>query len=266
MSNDAPDGAAVRDLIRRQFGPNAANYADSAVHAKGASLGRLVTLMEPAPDWRLLDIAAAAGHTAVAFAPHVAEVVVSDLLEEMLTVARGRADELGLTNATFEIAEAERLPFDDDSFDAVTCRIAPHHFPNPNHFIAEVARVLRPGGRFGLVDNMVDEAASAFVNRWERKRDPSHVLALGVEDWAGLIVDAGMALTHVETLAKRMVFRTWADNMSVPDDVRRELLAELEAAPEPVLAYLRPELGAAGDQDAAAFHLTEGILIATAPA
>jgi 3-carboxy-cis,cis-muconate cycloisomerase len=96
-----------QDLIRRQFGPNAANYATSAVHAKGASLGRIVELLEPEPNWRLLDIAAAAGHTGFAFAPQVAEVVISDLLEEMLTVARTRSTELGLTNVSFELADAE---------------------------------------------------------------------------------------------------------------------------------------------------------------
>ncbi len=254
-----------QDLIRRQFGPNAANYATSAVHAKGASLGRIVELLEPEPNWRLLDIAAAAGHTGFAFAPQVAEVVISDLLEEMLTVARTRSTELGLTNVSFELADAEALPFDDQSFDAVTCRIAPHHFPNPDRFVAEVTRVLRPGGRFGLVDNMVNTEASAFVNRWEKKRDPSHVLALSVEEWAELIVGAGMELVSVETMAKRMGFQAWVENMSVPTATRAELLAELEEAPADAKTYLRPEFGDAGDQEAAAFYLTEGLLVGRRP-
>ncbi|MEO0619799.1 MAG: methyltransferase type 11, partial [Pseudomonadota bacterium] len=66
-------------LNRHQFGVNAEKYATSAVHAKGASLAALVTAMAPEPDWRLLDVATAAGHTALAFAPHVAEVVAGDL-------------------------------------------------------------------------------------------------------------------------------------------------------------------------------------------
>ncbi|MEM7326020.1 MAG: methyltransferase domain-containing protein [Actinomycetota bacterium] len=264
----------TRDLVRSQFGPNAANYATSVVHAKGASLDRIVELMEPQPDWRLLDIAAAAGHTGYAFAPHVAEVVISDLLEEMLEVARTRSAELDLTNVTFELADAEELPFDDSSFDAVTCRIAPHHFPNPDRFVAEVARVLRPGGRFGLVDNMVNAEASDFVNRWEKKRDPSHVLALSVEDWAALIVGAGMELVSVETMAKRMAFQAWVENMNVPTGIRVELLTELRAAPADAVTYLRPEFGDADDvgnagsvddQAAAAFFLTEGLLVGRLP-
>ena len=261
MSSDA----AARDLVRAQFGPNAANYATSVVHAKGASLGRLVDLMPPDPAWRLLDIAAAAGHTGFAFAPLVDHVVISDLLDEMLAVARSRAEELGLDNVSFETADAESLPFEDGSFDAVTCRIAPHHFPNPDRFVAEVVRVLRPGGFFGLVDNMVDEAASSFVNGWEKKRDPSHVLALSVEQWAAHMIAAGLELVSVETMAKRMDFEAWTTNMNVPEALRAELLAELEAAPAEAVAYLRPELGQPGDQSAAAFHLTEGLLVGRRP-
>ncbi len=264
MADDVDD--SPKDLVRQQFGDNAANYATSVVHAKGASLARLVELMNPEADWRLLDIATAAGHTAFAFAPHVDRVVASDLVPEMLEVGRAGAVERGLTNVEFELADAESLPFEDASFDAVTCRIAPHHFSNPERFVAEAARVLRPGGRFGLVDNMVDGEASPFVNDWERKRDPSHVQALGLEDWQAMAADVGLVARSAETLAKRMEFVAWAENMSVPDDVRAELLQELEEAPAAAVRYLRPDLGAPGDQSAAAFHLTEGILVADRPA
>lgn len=264
MSNG--DRQTNRDLVRQQFGPNAANYASSAVHAKGSSLDRLVDLVEPAPSWRMLDIATAAGHTAFAFAPSVREVVATDLIEEMLAVARAQAAERGLDNVVVQEADAEELPFDDASFDGVTCRIAPHHFPRPERFVAEVARVLRPGGRFGLVDNMVDLEAAEFVNHFEKRRDPSHVWALSLEEWLGLVEQAGLSVVAVEKLVKRMVFTTWADNMSVPDPVRSTLLADLEAAPPAAVAYLQPELGPPGDQSAAAFHLTEGIIVAERPA
>ncbi len=257
--------AENRDLVRQQFGPNAANYANSPVHATGSSLARLVDLLDPDPGWRLLDVATAAGHTAFALAPAVAEVVATDLLEEMLAVARDQAAQRGLTNVTFERADAEELPFDDGSFDAVTCRIAPHHFPRPDRFVAEVVRVLRPGGRLGLVDNVVDAEAGPFVNRFERRRDPSHVRALDLGEWLDLVTGAGLAIESVERLRKRMEFRTWADNMDVPEPIRAELLADLEGAPPAAVSYLEPELGRPGDQEAAAFHLTEGIVVAQKP-
>ena len=61
-----------KSTVQQQFGANAAHYVTSQPHAQGASLARLVELVGPQPDWLLLDVATAAGHTALAFAPHVA--------------------------------------------------------------------------------------------------------------------------------------------------------------------------------------------------
>ena len=74
----------TKSLVQQQFGAHAAAYATSVVHAKGASLGRLVELVKPESHWQALDIATGAGHTAAAFAPHVARVIASDITDEML--------------------------------------------------------------------------------------------------------------------------------------------------------------------------------------
>lgn len=250
-----------QDLNRSQFGTNAANYATSEVHAKGASLQRLVELVEPQPTWDALDIATAAGHTAFAFAPNVATVVASDLTPEMVDLAANRASELGHDNVTTKLADAEDLPFDDDSFDLVTSRIAPHHFPNPPTFVAEVARVLRSGGCFGLVDNVVpdDVDAAAYYNAWEKRRDPSHARALGMAEWRSLLEAEGFTVEHEELLGKQMSFADWVDNMSVPIDVRPGLLRDLLESPPAVRAFLRPDGSTEAD---ATFVLSEGIFVA----
>ena len=118
----------TKKKVQEQFGTHAVAYATSKVHAKGASLARLVELTQPRSDWHVLDVATAAGHTAFAFAPHVAQVVATDLTLQMLTLARGIAQERTMTNVRFGVADAEALPFDDDAFDLVTCRIAPITF------------------------------------------------------------------------------------------------------------------------------------------
>ena len=64
-----------KSLVQQQFGTHAAAYATSSVHAKGASLARLVELVRPEPHWQALDIATGAGHTAGAFAPRVARLL-----------------------------------------------------------------------------------------------------------------------------------------------------------------------------------------------
>ncbi|MCP4428488.1 MAG: methyltransferase type 11, partial [Chloroflexi bacterium] len=76
-----------KSVVKEQFGANAAAYATSKPHAKGASLARLVELTRPQPDWQMLDVATAAGHTAFIFAPHVAHVWATDITPEMLALA-----------------------------------------------------------------------------------------------------------------------------------------------------------------------------------
>lgn len=252
------------DLVRKQFGANAANYATSSVHAKGASLARLIELIDFNADWRSLDIATAAGHVAMACAERVRQAVGSDITPEMLDVARQQAVDRGIDNVSFELADAEALPFDDGSFDLATCRIAPHHFANPDRFVAESARILGAGGVFGLVDNVVPDDAdvAAFANDWERKRDPSHLRCLSVNEWLDLLDDNGFVVTHSELMAKRMGFTMWCDNMSVAAPLRAELLRELAEAPPAVREFLRPELTSVEDQASAAFHLTECVIIA----
>ena len=60
----------------------------STVHAQGESLARLVELTNPQPTWIVLDVSTGAGHTALAFAPHVAHVVATDLTPQMIEAAR----------------------------------------------------------------------------------------------------------------------------------------------------------------------------------
>jgi SAM-dependent methyltransferase len=254
----------AKDLNRSQFGANAANYATSIVHAKGASLARMVELVQPQPAWKVLDVATAAGHTAFTFAPHVASVTATDLTPEMVDLAAERAIELGHSNVTAQLADAEALPFEDGSFDLVTCRIAPHHFPNPAAFLTEVARVLTPGGTFAMVDNIVpdDAEVAATYNDWERVRDPSHIRALSLAEWVSLCEAAGLTMSHTETAPKRMGFEFWVNNMNVPEELRPKLLTDLLHADDRVKEFLQP----AGDTQAdAEFFLTEGLLVAQAP-
>src|ERR1700719_3507729 len=144
-----------KSLVQEQFGATAAHYLTSKPHAKGKSLERLVELAKPQPGWRVLDVATGGGHVAYAFAPHVARVWATDITPEMVDQVRREAAKKGLANVRAAYAKAEALSFDDASFDLVTCRIAPHHFDSIPAFVSEVHRVLKLGGLFGLVDNVV---------------------------------------------------------------------------------------------------------------
>jgi ubiquinone/menaquinone biosynthesis C-methylase UbiE len=242
-----------KSLAERQFGPHAAHYATSSVHAAGESLGRLVALVAPAAHWRVLDVATGAGHMAAAIAPHVAEVVASDITEEMLAETARLAAARCLANVSTARAEAVALPFADTSFDAVVCRLAAHHFPSIPRFLAEVRRVLRPGGTFGLVDNVGPDAeilpglaeheiadADAAYDQFERLRDPSHVRALSREQWRRAIEEAGLAIASEALMAKELAFGPWVERMGCDPTTVARLEAMLDAGPAPLVAFLQP--------------------------
>ena len=251
-----------KDLVRKQFGLHASAYVTSQVHAKGASLSRLVDLVQPQPDWRVLDLATGAGHTALAMAPHVAHVLASDLTADMLSVAEDLARERGVTNISFEMADAEETPFAGGEFDLVTCRIAPHHFPHVDRFVLEAHRVLRAGGTFAVVDNVVPEgSAGDYVNRFEKLRDPSHHHALALDEWRQALEKAGFVVTNVEAAPKRMAFQPWAERMGAAEEMIVELRRMLESAPNEAADYFRAEL----DGDGLHFYLSEAIVISQKP-
>lgn len=259
-----------KKLVQQQFGDKAAAYATSPVHAKGYSLGRLVELLNPQPEWQALDIATAAGHTAHTIAPHVAHVIATDITPQMLPKAAELATEKGLTNITTQVADAEELPFEDDTFDLVTCRIAPHHFPNIQQFVDESARVLKPNGILAVVDNIVPHTrsrkkkdqrayadAAAFINGFEKLRDPSHGRCLSLHEWKQAFKTAGFIITHTETNRKQMDFAPWAARMNVSAEDTTRLRAMLLQPPEIVANFLTPHPSA----DTIVFYLHEAIII-----
>lgn len=257
-------------LVQQQFGDKAAAYATSTVHAKGASLGRLVALLQPQSDWRVLDVATAAGHTAHTIAPHVAHMVATDLTYAMLPQARQLARQQAIPNESYTTADAEQLPFAPGSFQLVMCRIAPHHFPNVAQFVRECARLLCADGVLAIVDNIAPHkrtrkkreqrayrAARDYLNAFEKLRDPSHGRCLSLYEWEKTIVEAGLEWVHAETHRKKMAFRPWVQRMNVaPDNVTR-LHAMLVQAPDLVLEFLTPEFEA----DKIDFYLHEAIMI-----
>jgi ubiquinone/menaquinone biosynthesis C-methylase UbiE len=255
--------SATKSLVQSQFGANAGRYAVSQVHAEGESLSRLVEMVKPRGDWRALDVATGPGHTAFAFAPHVAHVIASDLTPEMLQVARDLAAKRGLSNVSFAETRAEKLPFPNGAFDLVTCRIAPHHFADVPAFVAEAARVLRPGGVFGLVDNSSpeDTAAAADYNAFEKLRDPSHARCLSESEWLALIAQAGLAVRHHEILTKDIELESWAGRMQAAPEAKEKLRAILREASPRLRDFLQPRELA----DDIGFELMETLIVAERP-
>jgi SAM-dependent methyltransferase len=144
----APDLAAVK--LRQKAAWAAGDYAviGTTLQIVGESLCEAVDLRA---GERVLDIAAGSGNATLAAARRFAEVTSTDYVPALLERARARAEAERLA-VTFREADAEALPFQDASFDAVLSTYGVMFTPDQERAAAELARVCRPGGRIGLAN------------------------------------------------------------------------------------------------------------------
>jgi ubiquinone/menaquinone biosynthesis C-methylase UbiE len=254
----------LKAQAQSQFGASADAYATSHIHAKGDSLAVLLDLVKPQPHWRMLDVATGAGHTAMLFAPHVAQVVASDLTEPMLAKTAQLAAQRGITNIQTELADSEVLPFDDASFDLITCRLAFHHFPNPHQALSEWVRVLKPGGLLGLSDNVTvpDKQAGGYYNAFEKLRDPSHHWVYPLVRLQAMLEKAGLKVEATSPIiVKELEFHDWADRQHVTQGDKERLLTMMRNIPE----ALQPLFDPRWTDETMYFHLWEVVIVARRP-
>lgn len=236
---------------KEQFDANAEKYAASAVHRFGASLPVLLELAAPQPTDEVLDVATGTGNTALALAPYVARVVGLDVSPGMLEQARQRVEREGFGNASFAEGAAEHLPFADASFTLVTSRHAPHHFRDVPSFLKEVHRVLRPGGRFVMADQITPRAEVLdWVDVWQRTRDRSHFRQRTVDEWRALATAAGFRALQERIVPYRMEFEWWTQQSGSSVQDTEALRAHARAAGQEVREAMGLEFSADGEVQA----------------
>jgi SAM-dependent methyltransferase len=184
-------------------------FRESPAHREGPDLDLLVEMCDPAEGVKVLDVASGGGHVARRLREQGCVVVTVDPAPGM------RAD---------VVARAEHLPFDDGSFDVVTCRIAAHHFENVRAAVAEMARVAE---RVVVIeDNLfMDEQ----VEEAERLRDPTHVRCYSEDEWKVMLTAAGLEVERAELLERRRDVGDWLERVDTPHadaETVKELLGE----------------------------------------
>ena len=126
------------------------------------------------------------------------EVIGIDIVPELLAEGRKRAP----ANVELLEADATALPFDLGSFDIVATARTLHHVPRPELVLAEMNRVLRPGGTMVVIDQLApgDPLAAIELNTFERARDPSTTRILADVDLRGLFDSNSLVLQHAEVV------------------------------------------------------------------
>lgn len=147
---------------------------------------------------RLLDVGCGTGAASRRAATIAGSVVGVDLSTEMLHNATLLAGDLD--DVTFMRADAEALPFADASFTAVLCSNSLHHYPNPARGLAEMARVLEPGGRLVVGDPCADVWTVRIADVFLRRFEPGHVRLYRTDEMASLLYGAGLTGVRVHRL------------------------------------------------------------------
>ena len=162
-------------------------YRDSEAHREGEDLDLVVEWSEGAET--ALDVATGGGHVARRLREAGVNVVTVDS-------APGMQPDV--------VSRSEDIPFADESFDVVVCRVAAHHFDDVPKAMSEMARVSRD--RVIVVDNLfLDDAAEEA----DRVRDPSHVKNWSEGEWRGFFASAGLQVDEVRRLEKPIELEPW---------------------------------------------------------
>jgi ubiquinone/menaquinone biosynthesis C-methylase UbiE len=182
------------ELVLDQFTRQATPFSTAAPITDAAALSLIVETSGAKASDTVLDVACGGGVVACAFARCVAHVTGIDMTPAMLARGAEHAQELGLTNLSWQQGDVTSLPFGDGAFSIVFTRFSFHHFLDPLAVLNEMVRVCAPGGRVVVCDMYAsaDPVQAATWNRLEKLRDPSHVRCLSLPELKGLFAKAAL--------------------------------------------------------------------------
>jgi len=229
-------------IVRDRFTRTAEVFGNAVMQTRAIEAEILAEMVAAKKsDWAV-DLASGTGALALAFARHVRWIIGLDLTPAMLAVAQRSAREANARNIAFALGNAQDIPFPDESLDLALSSYALHHVPEPGRVIGEMARVLKRGGRAGIIDIFVQEdpRSAEMHDRIERVRDPSHVRTLARSEFASLFAAHHLRITGMHVEEHPATFDQWMHNAGRepgdPEYVETRRLMEL-TIPDDLAAF-----------------------------
>ena len=225
----------VQRSSQEQFGKQSHRYAKGHVLQNVDDLREALSFLSlPAPA-QILDVAAGAGNTGLFFASLGHDVTLSDIAQPMLDRAIEAAHERGLKIQT-RVHPAEKFPFPDQTFDLVSCRVAPHHFSSPEAFVSECSRTLKRGGCLLIIDGTVEDdqpEAEAWLHEVEKLRDPSHQRLIIPKRWVEMCQATGLTVERsLIRFFKQPDLNWYFETAATPQQNRDRILQLIDRAPD----------------------------------
>jgi ubiquinone/menaquinone biosynthesis C-methylase UbiE len=192
-----PDPAeSAQRRVRAEYDGLASHYEQRWSGYIAASAEQTLKRAHPLWGERVLDVGCGTGVLLERIVDRYPDVRVTgvDLSPAMLAQARHRLP----PRVTLEVADAEALPFPGNSFDLVLSLSSFHFWPAPGLSLAELRRVLRPGGRLVITDWCDEYLACRLRDRILRLVDRAHQRIYGRSECAALLTGAGFQISSLE--------------------------------------------------------------------
>ncbi|MFI5348821.1 MAG: methyltransferase domain-containing protein [Elusimicrobiota bacterium] len=212
------DRGIDEDVYKEQFGARSKNWHDSAVWITDAELLKShAELFKPDRNALALDVCCGSGVVGAAFKDRVKSVAGLDLTPEMVDLARTRLDSVQQGNVY-------KIPHADKKFDLVCTREVLHLLPYPEKPVAEIFRVLKPGGRF-IVGQILPyaEADGPWMYRIFKKKQPLIFNMFQEEDFKRLLAGAGFVDLEMKELRVWESIDVWIDSHETTSLHRHEI-------------------------------------------
>ncbi len=235
-------------------------YLDSPSFTRLSDLELAGEALPDVEGLSVLDVGVGAGHSSFYFARKQAHLFGVEPDPDMLALAQEESDRLSL-GCRFLPGSGEAMPFDDETFDLVVCRMAAHHIGDLDAFFSEAGRVLKGQGHLLVIDNLAETDPQTFQEwlfSFEKARDPRHRHTLTALEWRELFGSNGFAVQFEAVCPYRLDFEEWCARQSVSQERAEELWDSLQTS-DVAKSHLKPEVELEGRRT---FTFSRGIFVA----